>query len=235
MNTTPNLGIFQNTNSHALISVLSMALLLCSNVAFGQAGSKDAQKFQEVGEETREAIVEARGQFESTVGIYNSIVSAEADNPQKAYKDLTKATEKSEKLWADASKSFDKMRKQGDKLFSSWQKDVDAFGSEQMKQVGMQRLELAQTRNQQMIDGMDAAEEAYQPFIISLKDQGMFMARDLSPAAMDALQPLAEELNATAAELLAGIDTILKPEQEGVEEAAEGAAEPAEAEEIEAG
>ena len=235
MNNTPNLGIFQNTNSHALISVLSMALLLCSNVVFGQAGSKDAQKFQEVGEETREAIVEARGQFESTVGIYNSIVSAEADNPQKAYKDLTKATEKSEKLWADASKSFDKMRKQGDKLFSSWQKDVDAFGSEQMKQVGMQRLELAQTRNQQMIDGMDAAEEAYQPFIISLKDQGMFMARDLSPAAMDALQPLAEELNATAAELLAGIDTILKPEQEGVEEAAEGAAEPAEAEEIEAG
>ena len=235
MNTTPNFGIFQNTNSHALISVLSMALLLCSNVVFGQAGSKDAQKFQEVGEETREAIVEARGQFESTVGIYNSIVSAEADNPQKAYKDLTKATEKSEKLWADASKSFDKMRKEGDKLFSSWQKDVDAFGSEQMKQVGMQRLELAQTRNQQMIDGMDAAEEAYQPFIISLKDQGMFMARDLSPAAMDALQPLAEELNATAAELLAGIDTILKPEEEGVEEAAEGAAEPAEAEEIEAG
>ncbi len=235
MNTTPNLGIFQNTNSHALISVLSMALLLCSNAVFGQAGSKDAQKFQEIGEETREAIVEARGQFESTVGIYNSIVSAEADNTEKAYKDLAKATEKSEKLWANASKSFDKMRKQGDKLFSSWQKDVDAFGSEQMKQVGMQRLELAQTRNQQMIDGMDAAEEAYQPFIISLKDQGMFMARDLSPAAMDALQPLAEELNATAAELLAGIDTILKPEQEGVEEAAEGAAEPAEAEEIEAG
>ena len=235
MNTTPNLGIFKNTNSHALVSVLSMALLLCSNAVFGQAGSKDAQKFQEVGEETREAIVEARGQFESTVGIYNSIVSAEADNPEKAYKDLTKATEKSEKLWADASKSFDKMRKQGDKLFSSWQKDVDAFGSEQMKQVGMQRFELAQTRNQQMIDGMDAAQVAYQPFIISLKDQGMFMARDLSPAAMDALQPLAEELNATAAELLAGIDTILKPEEEGVEEAAEGEAEPAEAEEIEAG
>jgi hypothetical protein len=233
MNTTPNLGIFQNTNSHALISVLSMALLLCSNAAFGQAGSKDAQKFQEIGEETREAIVEARGQFESTVGIYNSIVSAEVDNPEKAYKDLTKATEKSEKLWTDASKSFDKMRKQGDKLFSSWQKDVDAFGSEQMKQVGMQRLELAQTRNQQMIDGMDAAEEAYQPFISSLKDQGMFMARDLSPAAMDALQPLAEELNETAAELLAGIDTILKPEEQGVEEAAEGEA--AEAEEIEAG
>jgi len=233
MNTTPNLGVFQNTTSHALISVLSMALLLCSNAVFGQAGSKDAQKFQEIGEETREAIVEARGQFESTVGIYNSIVSAEGDNPEKAYKDLTKATEKSEKLWANASKSFDKMQKQGDKLFSSWQKDVDAFGSEQMKQVGIQRLEFAQTRNQQMLDGMGAAEEAYQPFISSLKDQEMFMARDLSPAAIEALQPLAEELNGTAAELLAGIDAILNQEEEVVEEADEG--EPAEAAEIEAG
>ncbi len=235
MNTTRNLGVFQNTNSHALISVLSMALLLCSNAVFGQAGSKDAQKFQEIGEETREAIVEAKGQFESTVGIYNSIVSAEVENTEKAYKDLTKATEKSEKLWANASKSFDKMRKQGDKLFSGWQKDVDAFSNEQMKQVGLQRLEFAQRRNQQMIDGMGAAAKAYDPFISSLKDQGMFMARDMSPAAMDALQPLAEELNATAAELFAGIDTILNQEEDVVEEAAEGEAEPAEAAEIEAG
>ena len=223
MNTNPNRGVFQNTVSRALISVLSMALLLCNNVAFGQAGSKDAQKFQELGEDAREAIEEARGQFESTVVIYNSIVMAEANNPEKAYKDLTKATEKSEKLWADASKNFDKMRKQGDKLFSSWQKDVDSFSNEQMKQVGTQRLELAQTRNQHMIDKMGAAQEGYQPFISSLKDQGTFMASDLSPAALEALQPMAEELNATAVELIANIDALLNQEAE-VEEATEGEA-----------
>jgi hypothetical protein len=234
MNTTPNFSVFQNTTSHALISVLSMALLLCANAAFGQAGSKDAQKFQELGEDAREAIEEARGQFESTVGIYNAIVMAEVDNPEKAYKDLTKATEKSEKLWADASKTFDKMQKQGGKLFSSWQKDVDAFGSEPMKQVGMQRLEFAQTRNQHMIDKMGAAQEGYQPFISSLKDQGMFMANDLSPAALEALQPLAEELNATAVELLANIDALLNQE-EAVEDAAEGEEATGEAAEIEAG
>ena len=244
MNTTPNRGMFQNTGSRALISALSMALLLCSNAAFGQAGSKDAQKFQKLGEDARDAIEEARGQFESTVGIYNAIVMAEVDNPEKAYKDLTKATEKSEKLWANAGKSFDKMQKQGDKLFSSWQKDVDAFGNEQMKQIGMQRLEFAQTQNQQMIEKMGAAEEFYQPFISSLKDQQLFMGRDLSPAAIDALQPVAEELNGTAAELLANIDAVLNRGEEA-KAAAEGEAgpgeatgiqaEPAEAAEIEAG
>jgi hypothetical protein len=206
----------------ASLGTLSI-LLLGSNIAFGQAGSKDAQKFQSSVEDTRNNIEKAKAEIDTTMGAYNGIVNAEVDNPEKAYKSLTKDISNSEKAWKKATSSFDKMHKAGDKLFASWQKEVDAFSNEQMKQISMDRLEDATAKNQKMSDQVAAAQAAYEPFMISLKDQALFMGRDLSPAAIEALQPLAEELNASAATLLASIDALLNAEVE-IDESAEPAA-----------
>ena len=195
------------------LSILSVALL-GANVAFAQAGSKEAQKFQSLGETTRSDIEKSRAQFDQTLTSYNSIVNAEAENPEKAYKTLTKEIDKSAKLWKTAGKSFDKMQDAGAKLFASWQKEIDAFTNEQMKQISVGRFDDMSAKNQQMIDRMTAAQEAYEPFISSLNDQVLFMGRDLSPAAIEALQPLAEELNAAAATLFTNIDALLNQEVE---------------------
>jgi hypothetical protein len=213
--------MFKSTAHIALLGMLSV-ILLGSNIAFGQAGSKDAQKFQSSVEDTRENIEKARAEIDNTMGAYNAIVNAEVDNPEKAYKSLTKEISKSEKAWKAAGSSYDKMHKAGDKLFASWQKEVDAFSNEQMKQISMDRLEDASAKNQNMTDQMAATQAAYEPFMSSLKDQALFMGRDLSPAAIEALQPLAEELNASAATLLASIDALLNTEVE-IDESAEPA------------
>jgi hypothetical protein len=220
---------FKTTAHFISLGILSV-ILLGSNIAFGQAGSKDAQKFQSSVEDTREDIEKARAEIDNTMGAYNGIVNAEVDDPEKAYKSLTKEISKSEKAWTTAGKSYDKMRKAGDKLFAGWQKEVDAFTNEQMKQISVGRLEDATAKNQQMMDKMTAAQAAYEPFMSSLKDQALFMGRDLSPAAIEALQPLAEELNTLAATLLASIDALLNTEVE-IDQSAEPAAstEPAEA------
>ena len=204
-------------------------LLLGSNIAFGQAGSKDAQKFQASVEDAREDIEKARVEIDNTMGIYNGIVNTEVDDPEKAYKSLTKEISKSEKAWKTAGSSFDKMGKAGDKLFSGWQKEVDAITNEQMKQISMGRLEDATAKNQKMTGKIEAAQAAYEPFMSSLKDQALFMGRDLSPEAIEALQPLAEELNTSAATLLASIDALLNQDVE-IDQSAEPAepAEPAE-------
>jgi hypothetical protein len=158
---------------------------------------------------------------------YNAILNSEVDNPEKAFKSLSKDIDKSEKLWKTANKSFDSMQKAGNKLFSSWQKEVDTFTNEQMKQISMEQLEKGNAKYQQMVEQMSAAKEAYEPFISSLNEQALFMGRDLSTAAIEALQPLAEELNASAATLLASIDAVLNQEVEVAD--AEESAEPEEA------
>lgn len=203
----------QATAYLALLTVLSVTLP-STNVAFGQAGSKDTQKFQSLVATTRSDLGKARAQFDTTIGAYNVIVNGEAKNPEKAYTALTKEISKSEKNWKTAGTSFDKMQKEGQKLFASWQKEVDAFTNEQMKQISMDRLAEATSGNQRMADRLVAARDAYEPFMTSLKDQTLFMGRDMSPAAMEALQPLAVELNALGTTLLSSIDAVLNQEVE---------------------
>jgi len=218
--------------SLAVLSVLSVALF-AGNTAFAQAGSKDAQKFQELVEKTRTDLGTASAQFETTTAAYNSLVNGEAENPEKAYKGLTKEIDKSEKAWKAAATSYKNMGKAGDKLFKGWQKEVDAYTNEQMKQLSMERLEDVSAKNQKMVERMTAVQEAYEPFIGSLNDQAQFMGRDMSTAAMEALAPMAEELNTSAATLQASIDALLNGDAE-MDLAEEPAAmeEPAEVEEV---
>jgi hypothetical protein len=226
MTNNPVRDVLQSIVFLTLLSVLSVTLL-GTNMAFGQAGSKEAQKFQSEGEDAREDIQKASVQFDKTMSDYNAILNSEVDNPEKAFKSLSKDIDKSEKLWKTANKSFDSMQKAGNKLFSSWQKEVDTFTNEQMKQISMEQLEKGNAKYQQMVEQMSAAKEAYEPFISSLNEQALFMGRDLSTAAIEALQPLAEELNASAATLLASIDAVLNQEVEVAD--AEESAEPEEA------
>jgi hypothetical protein len=83
-----------------------------------------------------------------------------------------------------------------------------------MKQISMDRLAEATSGNQLMADRVAAARDAYEPFMTSLKDQTLFMGRDMSPAAIEALQPLAVELNALGTTLLSSIDAVLNQEIE---------------------
>lgn len=197
----------------AMVGAL-LLMLFSANSAFSQAGSPEAQKFYALVETTRADVAKASAQFDATMDSYNAIVTAEVDNPEKAYKSLTKEIDKSEKAWKTADKNFEKMQKAGQKLFSGWQKEVDAFTNEQMKQVSVERLEEASVNNQRMTERMKTVQDAYTPFIASLKDQALYMGRDMSPAAMEALAPLIEDLNANADVLRASIDTLLNQDGE---------------------
>ena len=210
MTTTAIRNALQAKSYIAMLGALLLALF-SANSAFAQAGSPEAQKFQSLVETTRNDLVKASAQFDATMGSYNAIVTAAVDNPEKAYKGLTKDIDKSEKAWKTADTNFGKMQKAGQKLFSGWQKDVDAFTNEQLKQAAIGRLEEASTKNQRMIEQMTAVRDAYAPFIVSLKDQALYMGRDMSPPAMEALAPLIEELNANAVVLQGSIDALLNP------------------------
>jgi hypothetical protein len=208
--------------SLAVLSVLSVALF-AGNAAFAQAGSKEAQKFQSLVETTRTDLGKASAQFETTMAVYNALVNGEAEDPEKAYKGLTKEIGKSEKAWTAVAKSYKNMGKAGEKLFKGWQKEVDAYTNEQIKQLSMERLEDVRARNQEMVERMTAAQEAYEPFIEALNDQVQFMGRDMSPATMEALAPMAEGLNVNAAGLKASIEMLLIGDAETIitEESAE--------------
>ena len=193
---------------------MGTALLLCNSNAVAQAGSKESQKFLDYSQDARDTLVDAKSELTSTVALYNSLIAGEAKKPESTYKKLIKALEKSEKVAGKTRDRVEKMQTQADKVFTAWTQELESYENEQLKELGIQRLEASKQRYGVMIERMESTSEAYRPLVSSLHDQIKFMGFDLSPEAMSALQDPAQELNAMAEELFARIDAVLNQEQQ---------------------
>ena len=207
-NRTPNTS--GRRAASTLAGLAGLALLANCGAALGQAGSKDSQKFIGYSEESRETIADARGQLEKSLEYYNALVTGEAKNPKSDYKGFSKALERTEKLADKTRKLVDKMQSQAKRVFKRWQKEIDEYQNETLRELGAKRLEVTKQRYEQMIERMRAAGEAYDPLITSLRDQDLFMGRDLSTDALANLAPMADEVNRMAGVLYVRIAEVLE-------------------------
>jgi hypothetical protein len=198
----------------AFFPLMGIALLLCFSNAMGQAGSKESQKFLEYSNAAKDSFTTLKAELDSTVVLYNALLSGEAKKPESTYKKLTQAIGKSEKAVAKSNSGVEKMQKQAKKVFSEWEKELAGYQNEQLKELSAQQLDTSKKRHEAMTEKMKLAVEASNPLIASLNEQATFMARDLSPEAMTALQGPAEELNGMALEVFAQIDAVLDTEQQ---------------------
>jgi len=198
----------------ALPGLAGIVFFACCGTALGQAGSKESQKFIGYSEDARETIADARSRMQKTFSHYNALVLGEAKKPQSTYKDLTKALDRTEKLVAKARSQVEKMQAQAEKVFSEWQLEIDGYQSENLRQLGTERLEVTRQRYEQMIERMRAAGEVYDSVFAPLHDQVLFMGRDLSPEALGSLTEIADELNRTAEKLYARVSEVLEEEQQ---------------------
>jgi hypothetical protein len=189
--------------------IVLIGLLVWCSTALGQAGSKESQKFLEYSEDASESVADMRSRLEKTIAYYNDLVLGTAKKPESTYKDLNKSLGKTEKLADKVRGQVDKMQGQSAKVFSAWEEELEGYQSEDMRRLAAERLEVTKQRYDQMIERMTAAAAAYDPLITSLRDQALFMGRDLSPEAMGTLAKSAEELNQLAEELYARIAELL--------------------------
>ena len=207
------LSIRQARPTPTLFFVTGVFLLLCFSNAMGQAGSKESQKLLEYSQGARDALTAMKKEVGSAMDLYNTLIAAEAKKSESTYKKLTQAISKSEKAADKSGSSIEKMQKQAKKVYSAWEKELEGYENEQLKELGVQRLDASRQTNDAMAEKMKSVGEAYNSFISSLNDQVKFMARDLSPDAMSALQGVAQELNVMAEDLFAQIDAALAEEQ----------------------
>ena len=152
------------------------------------------------------------------MALYNSLLNAETEDAESVYRDLGRAIKKNEKIWNGYVKDAGRLGKQAEKMFDNWNEEIAEFSDEQIRELGQQRLDVARKVFDFLADKMNTLNEVYQPFMVSISEQVVFMSRDLSPEAMAALKPVAEELNTSAEKLLAGMDAFLAgpPPEEAV-------------------
>ncbi len=205
-----------------LVGLLVTVLLAVSGVASGQAGSKESQKFLGYSEDARATLEDTKDQLAATLDYYNSLVLGEARKPQSAYKRMAKSLDKTEKLAEKTGDRVKKMQAQAEKVFSQWQQELEGYQNDKLRELGAERLAVTKERYEQMIERMRAAGEVYNPLISSLRDQALFMGRDLSMEALSGLTEVAAELNGMADELYARIADVLEKESQDEAELAQG-------------
>ena len=84
-----------------------------------------------------------------------------------------------------------------------------------MKATSRGRLDAIRRTYDGMLENMAAAGEAYEPFIVSLKEQATLMGQDLSAETIGSLRAdMAPELNTQAKDLFTLVDKILQSEQQ---------------------
>lgn len=202
-----------NSSKRQTASTLAglVVFAFCS-AALGQAGSKESQKFVGYSEDSRETIAEARKELETALTHYNALLSGDERKPKSVYKKFNKALGRTEKLAGKTRDLVKKMESQAKRVFRNWQKELDGYENESLRQLGAKRFEVMRNRYEVMIDRMRAAGEAYDPLIASLHDQDLFMSRDLSPEALANLAPMGADVNRLADLLYVRIATVLEEE-----------------------
>jgi signal transduction protein with GAF and PtsI domain len=204
----------QTTNRWSILGrtavlVAALVALNMGQVMSQTGGSKDTKKLKSKVEEAHKSVAEAENQVKETMTLYNSLFEEEADKPESTYKKLSKAVEDCDKVAKDARKSVDSMREDLTKFFGTWEEEIEKYSSDAMKQQSQDRLAAVKGKFDRFNTALNEASELYAPFIASLRDQVLFLGRDLSPEALSALQGEATKLNEDVAKLYVKVDEAL--------------------------
>jgi hypothetical protein len=215
----------------ALTIVVTFLIAASLPPALAQSGgSKDTKKLRGKVDSARKSIEGAEKEIQATMATYNSIVEQTTKNPAGQYKKLSKAVESCDKAATNAEKAVQSMNKDLEKFFAAWEVELADYSTGSLAEASRKNFDEVKAKFDRFNASLGEASELYDPFIASLREQVLYMGRDLSPTAIEALKDPAAELNDMANQLYEKIDEVLNDtrEQEAEEAAEVEAAEEAE-------
>lgn len=176
--------------------------------------AKEAENLKKTADAAEKSIQDVVEHVKGMLATYNSIVGGEAKNAQSDYKKLASDLKSSDKKIQNATKGLDSMNKQAEKFFGQWEKELDAYSSDSMREKSSKRLDTAKQRFEHLGQTLDEASKSFEPLMQNLNDQILFLGRDLSPDAIAELQDEAAELNQQAEDVFSNIETLMAKAKE---------------------
>ena len=171
--------------------------------------AKQTESLSKAADDAKKQVSDVVGQLDKMLKGYNSIIDGSAKNAQSAYKKLTGDLKGTEKMIQGAQKSLQAMKKEADKFFAAWEKDLEDYSNEDLKAKSTARLKTAKAKYAALGEALGEARNAFKPLVTNLNDQILFLGRDLSPEAIEDLQDEAEALNEQAKEVAEQVKSLL--------------------------
>jgi hypothetical protein len=143
----------------------------------------------------------------TTVALNNLAQATDAQAAFKAYEKELKKTQDQAKRVDDRARD---MRKRGAEYFKKWEEQTAELGSEDLRRRAGERREELVKAFEKISKAMEAADEAYEPFIADLLDIQKFLAADLTPQSISMIGDLIEEAVKEAGVVNERIDDVIK-------------------------
>jgi hypothetical protein len=177
--------------------------------AQGTKSVKAREAVVATGEESKAALEDSLTQWGKILDGYNSIMDGSAKNTEKTYKTLLSDLKAAEGKGANTTKSLTKMDKQAQSFFKDWEKELDQFSNESMKEKSTAMMDKDKAGYADFKDRMTQAGEVFAPVLQELNDQVLFLGRNLSPDGIEMLQDEATKMNEMVKEATAQVEALL--------------------------
>ena len=141
-------------------------------------------------------------------------------DPELAFGEFLSAIERSEKQARDLRKDFTPMRKSSERMFEQWQKDLDAFTSDVMREHSSKRMRDMRERYEAVDAAVGPALEQYEAFNQHLQDHALYLGNDFNSESVALIEKELRNLIQEANTLKASLDACTEACQEYVRKAA---------------
>jgi ElaB/YqjD/DUF883 family membrane-anchored ribosome-binding protein len=180
-------------------------------------GLKQTDRLIKKAEELIKETVSAREQLGKTLDTYNSIFAEDTEDVRKAYKNVESEMEKTEKKREQVRKKLEEMKVEADAYFAGWGESLQQIKSEDLRKRSEARMTETRAQFDGILDSVNEARGAYEPFMTNMKDQWTYLGHDLNAEGISSLRPDAEKLNQQGKELFEKIDAAMKKADKYVE------------------
>lgn len=164
----------------------------------------------------------AAEQFADALEQFRSVVDFEAGELDEKYRTLKAELAASERRAEAVRDRVAKVADVAEALFAEWERELEAYESDELRQASAKQLKQTRQRYERMIDKMRRAVESMGPVLTVFRDQVLFLKHNLNARAIDALAEttanleadvtaLIEQMNVSIAEADAFIETLRGP------------------------
>ena len=187
------------TYSQFIFIPASIGMMMITLLASCASNPKSAKAVSGL-KDLREELTDGDKQIDNVLASVNALSNA-GGNLKPAVDDLEdqiKATEKQSRIIRDR---YTDMRERAAEYQTNWRDDAQAYDSPELRQAADARADRVRAHYDHIADLGREARDAYGPLIKNLKELHSYMENDMTPASLQAAQPMIDKVNANGATL----------------------------------
>jgi len=206
-----------NRTSVLVYSVSLLLLSSCSTVKYNtleKIGIHKRDILVSNVKDARDAQKDAQEQFKDALERFGSVVEIEETGLKKAYNRLSDEYDDSKDAAEEVSDEIDDVQEVAEDLFKEWSSEIEEYTDANLKRSSQDQLRNTQSRYNEMLGSMEAAERSMKPVLDTFYNNVLFLKHNLNAQAVGSLKGTFTSLEGDIDRLIAQMNTSIQRSDE---------------------